>query len=250
MTKTKSHFFVVAVVVLMFGAGSAQSQDLLNDLLGAIEELVTGEEGTTAGLTDADITSGLLEALRVGTERVVASVSAVDGYNLDDAIHIPLPENLHKVQEILATVGLSSLGDDLELKLNRAAEAAAPLARDVFWNSIDQMTMDDALGIFNGPNDAATRYFERTMTPQLVTLMRPIIDNTLADVGALQAYDQMMAPYQALPLVPDVKGDLQTYAVEQALGGMFFKLAEEEAAIREDPAKRTTEILERVFGRG
>jgi Protein of unknown function (DUF4197) len=51
-----------------------------------------------------------------------------------------------------------------------------------------------------------------------------------------------------LPFAPDVETNLTPYVVQQALDGMFLMLGREEAAIREDPAARTTELLQTVFG--
>jgi hypothetical protein len=101
----------------------------------------------------------LKEALRVGVERVTSKVGAVDGFNRDPAIHIPLPAQLRTVQEGLRKVGMSSMADDLETRMNRAAEMAAGEAKPLLWNAIQEMTLDDAQRIFNGPKDAATRYF-------------------------------------------------------------------------------------------
>ena len=51
-----------------------------------------------------------------------------------------------------------------------------------------------------------------------------------------------------MPFVPDVKADLTGYVVEKAMDGLFYYVAKEEAAIRNDPAARTTELLKKVFG--
>ena len=120
------------------------------------------QEQTTpqiSNLTDSDIASGLKDALRVGTERVVGQLGKADGFNADPAIHIPLPDSMLRVKQALDAIGLSAMMDDLELKLNRAAEAATPPAKKIFWDSIESMSMDDVTGIYNGPDDAATRYF-------------------------------------------------------------------------------------------
>ena len=138
--------------------------------------------------------------------------------------------------------------DDLELRLNRAAEAASPEAQAVFWQAIDEMTWDDVREIFDGPDDAATRYLERTMSSPLVTRMKPIVDSSLAEVGAVRAYDQAIGRYKAVPFVPDVKADLTQHVLERALQGLFLYLAQEEAAIRQNPAKQSTELLRKVFG--
>lgn len=199
-------------------------------------------------LTDRDIAGGLKEALRIGTSRVVTQVGRTDGYNADPAIHIPLPEDLRKVHEVLDRLGLAGMTRDLELKLNRAAEHAAPEARDVFWQAITEMTLEDVRGIWNGPDDAATAYFRGKMTPRLTERFTPIVLDSMNDVGAIRSYDRMMARYEAVPFVPDVKADLTRYTVRKGLDGLFYYVAREEAAIRHDPAKRTTELLRRVFG--
>lgn len=216
--------------------------DKAQDLLGS------GSGTSSAALSNAEISDGLREALRVGTERVVDQLGQIDGFNADPDIHIPLPGSLQSVQKALGTVGMSDLADDLELRLNRAAEAATPRAKQVFWDAISDMTLEDAEGIYNGPDDAATRYFQEKMNGPLSEAMRPVIDDSLSDVGAIAAYDTMMGEYGKLPFMPDAKADLSDYALEQALDGLFTYVAREEAAIRSDPAKRTTEILQKVFG--
>ncbi len=201
-------------------------------------------------LSNAEVADGLREALRVGTERAVGQVGASDGYNADPEIHIPLPGSLKDVQSVLQGFGMAGLADDLELRLNRAAEAAAPEAEALFWQAIDDMTLEDVQGIYNGPDDAATRYFQGKMTPPLAERMVPVVNESLAEVGAIRSYDEMMGQYKAVPFVPDVKADLTEYVVEKAMDGLFHYVAQEEAAIRNNPAKRTTEILQRVFGAG
>jgi hypothetical protein len=200
-----------------------------------------------AALSTTDIAEGLKEALRVGSERVVTQVGRADGFNADPAIHIPLPPKLVDARKVLAKVGLNGVLDDLETRCNRAAEAAAPQAKALFWKSIRAMTLDDARTILNGPNDAATRYFQGKMTPELTIAMRPVIDDSLAQVGAVRTYQQAVAKVEAIPFAPNIKTDLTGYVVGKAMDGLFHYLAVEEAAIRQNPAKRTTELLRRVF---
>jgi len=234
----------VAVIMSPVHTSTAQAQ---SDLLDSAKQAIGSFVGS-GGLTDAEIGDGLIEALTVGTARVVRQVGATDGFNLDPSIHIPLPGVLKDVQKVLKSIGMSSLADDLELRLNRAAEAAAPEAKAEFWKAIKKMTLDDVRQIYDGPDDAATRYFQKKMTRRLTKRMRPIIDRSLAEVGAIQSYDTMMAQYKTAPFVPDVKANLTDYAVEKALDGIFYYVAKEEAAIRNNPAARTTELLQTVFG--
>ena len=198
----------------------------------------------------AEITDGVREALKVGTERVVAQLGRVDGFNTDPKIHIPLPDSLRDVRAALNMVGMSAMADDVELKLNRAAETATPKAKQLFWQAITYRSLKDIERIYNGPDDAATQYFRASMSAPLRDEMRPVVDESLAEAGAIQAFAQMIGRYQAIPFVPNVKADLTEHVLDKALDGGFFYLGQEEAAIRNDAVKRTTEILKRVFGAG
>ncbi len=218
-------------------------QKLGQDLFGG-----STPSASSQSLPTTEIAAGLKDALRVGTERVVGQLGTLDGFNADPQIHIPLPQSLTRAKTALGAVGMGYLFDDLELKLNRAAEESVPEAKTLFWNAIEQMTLEDVKAIYNGPNDAATRYFQAKMTAPLSEKMKPLIDKSLAEVGAIQAYDAAIGQYRTLPFVPDVKANLTSYVIEKGMDGMFYYLAKEEAAIRENPAKRTTELLQKVFG--
>lgn len=230
----------------------AAALDLLNTLKKTVEEttnVTLPSSSQSTSLSTSQIIDGLREALKVGTQNVVSQIGASDGYNLDPAIHIPLPAELEQIKSILSKVGLSAMADDVELRLNRAAEKAATPAKDIIWNAIQNMSLDDARAIYDGPKDAATQYFRKVSDTDLRQLISPIAEDSLKDVGAIQAYDALMGQYQNLPFVPDVKSDLVSHTTDLAIQGIFHYLAQEEAAIRENPAKRTTEILKTVFGR-
>ncbi len=214
-----------------------------------LEGFGSDDAATTTALSNADIAAGLREALRVGSDNVVSQLGQTDGYYQDPKAHIPLPDSLNRVRNTLARVGLSEQLDELELRMNRAAEAAAPRARTMFVDAIRNMTLDDARAIYNGPEDAATRYFQKQMSKPLQREFTPVINSSLAEVGAIQTYDQVMNDYQQLPFVPDIKADLSQHVVDHAIGAIFDYLAVEEAAIRANPAKRTTELLRKVFAR-
>jgi len=110
------------------------------------------------------------------------------------------------------------------------------------------MTLDDVKAIYKGPEDAATRFFQRKMSSPLAEQMRPVVEESLSEVKAVQAYDDVMRQYQSIPFVPDVKADLTGFVVEKGMDGIFYYLARAEAEIRKDPAKQTTDLLKRVFG--
>jgi hypothetical protein len=195
-----------------------------------------------------EIGEAFKEALRIGSENVVRKLSDVDGFNADSAVHISLPQELNTVKIMLAKVEMSQIVDDLELKLNRAAEAATPKAKELFLQSITEMTFEDIKGIYEGSEDSATIYFKEKMSPSLSKEMHPIVENSLSKVGAIQAFDNVMGKYQALPFVPDVKANLTHHVVQKGMDGIFYYIAKEEAAIRKNPVKQTTDLLKKVFG--
>lgn len=243
-------FSLALPLALMPPTAHAQNK-FMDSLKGVMDKGVPGSGGGAgaAALSNSDIVAGLRDALKVGFDRVVQTVGKTDGYNADPDIHIPLPPQLQNVQSTLRRVGLSQMADDLELKLNRAAEAAAPKTKQIIWDAITKLTLDDARAIYDGPDDAATQYFKKTSTDDLKGVIRPVVDQALNEVGAIASYDQLMARYKTVPFVPDVKANLSDHTVDLALKGLFHYLAKEEAAIRTNPAKRTTEILTKVFGR-
>lgn len=230
----------------------AQANDLMNLFQkGAETYLKTTESGSASGfngLTQDQISAGLREALRLGTERVVSQLGVQDGFNLDKNVHIPLPPEMAQVKSLLGKFGMDGLASDIELRLNRAAEKAMPQTTEIFVNAINKMTLQDVQAIYNGPKDSATQYFKKVATADLQNMIKPVAQETLNDVGALTLYDQFTADYKKIPFVPDVKANLIDHTTNLAVQGIFHYLAMEEAAIRENPQKRTTEILKTVFG--
>ncbi len=207
----------------------------------------SGLVSSTDNLTDTEIDSGLKEALHTSTKLVVNQLGTKDGFNTDPDIYIPLPSSMSKMQTTLDMIGMSGMLDDLENRLNRAVEIATPKAKELFFNAISNMSLDDARGILEGPDDAATRYFQTKMTPDLVKEFTPIVDESLAEAGAIKSYENAISEYKNIPLVPDVKADLNSYVVEKGMDGIFHYLALEEAKIRQDLAARTTDLLKKVF---
>ena len=236
--------FLLALALL-----GLSSQTLYAGWLDKLKEKIGDQDIKEQSLGSDEVADGLKEALRVGTETVVANLGATDGFNLDPAIHIPLPSQLDKVRSLLGKVGMDSMLTDLEVGLNRAAEIATPKAKSLFVQAISDMTLDDAMNIYKGPDDAATQYFKSKMSAPLALEMAPVVDESLAEVGAIKMYDDAMESYEAIPFAPKVDADLSEYVVQKGMDGIFHYLAIEEAAIRQNPAKQTTDILKRVFGK-
>ena len=238
-------FYPLLLAVTLIGIGTDVTYA---GWLDKLKEKVSSSDAKEQILSTDEVGNGLKEALRVGTETVVGNLGSTDGFNLDPQIHIPLPSQLDQVKSLLGKVGMDSMLTDLEVRLNRAAEIATPKTRGLFVQAINDMSMDDAMAIYKGPDDSATEYFKSTMSAPLALEMKPLVDESLADAGAVKMYDDVMERYDAIPFAPKVEVDLSDYVVQKGMDGIFHYLAIEEAAIRRDPLKRTTDILKRVFG--
>jgi len=227
-----------------------QGAELLKDIQ-EMQNTTSSKETSTvlpSNLSSADIEKAFKEALTKGSETVVNKLSVTDGFNADPKIHIPLPKSLKSVQSTLNQFGMGGYMDDVETKLNRAAEAATPQAKALFLDAIKSMSFDDVKKIYEGPQDSATQYLKEKTSPGIKEKMAPIVEITLSEVGAITAYDKAIKNYKNLPFVPDVKADLLDHVVNEGLEGMFYYIAQEEAAIRKDPLKQSTDLLKKVFG--
>jgi hypothetical protein len=248
---------LVALFALLL-AGGASAQGIpslpqipgLPTLGGGSSQPPAGTAQRGQGLSTGEIGGGLKDALRVGTERAVGRLGRDGGYFNDKDARIPLPGPFGQVSGALKAAGMGGALDDLELRMNRAAEKAAPQAGRIFGDAIQRMSFQDAQAILRGPNDAATRYFRRETTDPLRQAMRPVVDKELQGAGATQAFQQVAKQAAALPLVGQALGgggDLTGWVLDKALAGLFLHLGREEAAIRQNPAQRSTDLLKKVF---
>lgn len=203
-------------------------------------------------LSQADAAKGIRAALGNGILSALGIVGRDGGFFNDGQIHIPLPESLQDVQSVMNNIGVGGILNQLEAQLNRGAEQAAPVAKDIFFDVVNGLSISDAIGIVRGPENAATTYLQSKTTPRLTSLFTPIMENALSGTGALQLLDQVSNRLRNIPFAPSLganaRTDLISHGVEYGLSGVFHYVAKEEAAIRRDPAKRTSEILRRVFG--
>ena len=200
-----------------------------------------------AGLGSDEIGRGLKEALRVGSDRVVSTLGRQGGFWGRGDVQIPLPGWLESAQRGLKAIGQSQLVDDLHLRMNRAAEAAVPKAKQLLYDAITAMTLDDARRILNGPSNAATEYFRTKTASPLSRDMTPLVDRSLAEAGAVQALDRVTASSAGGAAGANPRQRLTRHVVEKAIDAVFKYLGREEAAIRQNPTARTTDLLKRVF---
>ncbi len=236
---------VAATGALPLVAPPAFAQGIFKDAGSVLKGLGGGK--SSSSLSNAEMAGGLQDALRVGTETVTGNLGAADGFFSDPVAHIPLPGWMKTAQKIMRFSGQGKLLDEIELRMNRAAESSMDSAKRLFGDAISQMTFDDAKGILTGPDDSATRYFQGKMSSPLAAEMRPVVEAELAKTDAFALYDRAAASNGAAGLAPEGKALLIDHSVEGALKGLFHYIAQEEAAIRNNPAKRVTPLLQKVF---
>jgi len=193
------------------------------------------------------IITALKEAISIGTDNAVKSVSELDGYLANQAIKILIPENFKMVTDGLRKIGYNKPVDDFILSMNRAAEKAAPEAKSIFINAIKEMTFDDAKKILNGNETAATEYFKTKASEKLYDAFNPIISSSVNEVNATRYYKELVDKFALLPFVKAGTLNLDDYVTNKALDGLFHMIGEEEKKIRTDPKARVTELLEKVF---
>lgn len=216
----------------------------INQALGDLNKSMNGDKP----LTTAEVAEGLKEALINGISNGSDQASQLDGYFKNARIKIPFPPDVKRVEDRLRQIGLGSEVDKFIMTLNRGAEDAAKEAKPIFIAAIKQMTIQDAWGILRGDENAATEYLKRTTSAQLYEKFHPVISNSLNKVNATKYYGDLVNTYNKIPMVEKVNPDLNDYATNKAMEGLFLLIADEEKKIRQDPVARTTDLLKRVFG--
>ena len=236
---------VIGMMMAMFfiHIPSAYAEDTTGDFFRNIFGSSSGGK-----LTDSKIIRGLKEALEIGTGNAVDIVSKLDGYYKNPKIKIPLPKTVQKVEKVMLAMGYGPEVDAFSQSMNRAAERAAPEAKDLFWNAIKEITFDDAHTILKGRDNEATLYFEGKTRGQLHELFMPLVHTAMEEVGVTRTYQKLHASLSKIPFADRLNLDLDEYVTEKALDGLFYMVSEEERKIRKDPAARVTWLLRDVFG--
>lgn len=226
----------------------------LNDLKAKVDELKQSTSGSSASkpagidsFTPQQQAESLKQALTQGAESAVKDLARVDGYLGNPKVHIPMPDNLRKVDNGLRKIGMGKYADELVTSMNRAAEAAVPEAKALLIAAVKSMTVTDAKNILLGPDDAATQFFRRSTETALSGKFKPIVVNAMQKVSLAQAYDRFAGKGVKLGLVDEKDAHLEDYITRKALDGLFLMIAEQEKAIRANPMQATADLARRVF---
>lgn len=241
---------VSMIVVTAFTINLASINNAKADWRHLLDKVKSQFQTTQTGkLTTEDVVRGLKEALRVGTRKSIDILGRHDGFYKDQSVKIIMPEKLRNVEKMLRNFGQARLADEFVETMNRAAEKSVQATFDIFVRSIQQMTLKDAMDIYKGREDEATRYFKNTQGQHIHNTIMPIVRDATEKTGVTSHYKEIVSRFRRfnLPVNVDMP-DIDEYVTKKAMDGIFLKLAREEALIRKDPAARTTDILKKVFG--
>jgi hypothetical protein len=201
-----------------------------------------------ADISGRDAGGGLKEALTQGAAKAVDVLGRQDGFLGNPKVRIPLPESVQKVESLMRGLGMGKQADELLTAMNRAAEAAVPQAKVLLVNSIKQMSVEDAKGILSGGEDSATQYFRRTTSGPLAEKFKPVVRSAMARVRLAEKYDQFAGKAAKFGLVREQDAHLENYVTQKTLDGLYLMIAEEEKAIRKNPAEAVGKLAKKVFG--
>jgi len=248
-------FLLLTLLTLSASAGAFNMDDLKGELNKALPKNSAAPASPAAqppadplaNISNRDQVGSLKQALGQGIETAVSSLSKTDGYLGNPKVRIPLPENLQKLDNGLRRFGMGKYADELNVSMNRAAEAAAPEAKALLIGAVKNMSVTDAKNILLGSDDAATLYFRKNTETALSEKFLPIVVNAMQKVQLAQKYDQFAAKGERLGLVDTKDANLEKYITQKALDGLFVMIAEQEKAIRAHPLEAVSSLVQKVF---
>jgi len=221
---------------------------LLLPAMPALPTLALVPVAAHATLSEGDAASGVRVALERGALAAVSLLGKTDGFLGNPQVRIPLPGFLQDASKVLRATGQGRKLDELVTAMNRAAEAAVPMARPLFVSTVKAMSVEDALKVVRGGVTSVTDYFaSKTRTP-LAEKFLPIVTRATEKVSLAERYNAVAGKAQSLGLLKGDEGNVQQYVTRRALDGLFLMIGEEEKKIRADPVKTGSAILKKVFG--
>ncbi len=199
-------------------------------------------------VTDRDASRGLKGALEAGALVAIGLLGKTDGFLGNDKVRIPLPGYLADAAKLLKAFGQGKRVDELVTSMNRAAEAAVPLAKNLLVGAVKSMTVSDAKNILSGGETSVTTFFaDKTRVPLFSTFL-PVVTKATEKVGLAGKYNQVASKAAGVGLVRKEDANIQTYVTRKTLDGLYFVIGEEEKKLRQNPAAASSAIVKRVFG--
>ncbi len=199
-------------------------------------------------LSNADASQGLKAALEKGVTAAVSLLGTTDGFLGNPKVRIPLPGYLEDAAKLLKNFGQGKRIDELVTAMNRAAESAVPMGKDLLVGAVRAMNVNDAKNILSGGDTSVTAFFaEKTRAPLGVKFL-PIVTQTTEKVGLAQKYNDFAGKAANFGLVKKEDANIQQYVTGKTLDGLYQMIGDEEKKIRQNPVGAGSAIIQKVFG--
>jgi hypothetical protein len=199
-------------------------------------------------LSETDATQGIRTALERGATAAVGLLGRTDGFLGNPKVRIPLPESVQDAASMLRKFGQGRRIDDLELAMNRAAEAAVPEARTLLVSAVKAMSVEDARQILTGGDNSVTQFFAGKTREPLGVKFLPIVTRATERVSLAAKYNAVAGKAASFGLLKPEDANIQSYVTGKALDGLYLMIGEEERKIRANPVATGSAILKKVFG--
>lgn len=234
--------FTLAGITRADSLGSKFEQQLLKK---------QNNSNTNSNISQTEAAGGIKEAMALGVKRAITQLGREDGFNNDPVVRILVPKQMRKIADTARQFGAGKKVDQFELSMNRAAEKAIPAAADIFADAVRQMTVQDAINIVRGDQDAGTQFFRRVTEDKLRAKFMPIVADATAKTGVTKRYKEMSGKNSEITklLGGGESIDLDRYVTDKSMDGLYHYVAEQEKDIRKNPLKQSSNLLRKVFGR-
>lgn len=201
-----------------------------------------------ASLSEQEVGKGLKAALEQGAKAAVGLLGQPGGFLDNPKVRIPLPDHLEKAAEVLKMMGQGKKVDELVTGMNRAAEAAVPMGRDLLIKAVQNMSVQDAKQILSGGDNAVTQFFADKTREPLGASFLPVVEKAIGQVKLAKAYNRVASQASGFGLVKKEDASLEQYVTGKTLDGLYTLIGEEERKIRQDPVGAGSKLIEKVFG--
>jgi hypothetical protein len=222
---------------------------LFSASLAGCGEILNLPTGAGNGVTEAEASGGIKEALAQGLANAVLKLNKQDGFFKDAVYKVLMPPDAIKIENTLRDLGMGKTVDKAILQINRAAEDAAGYAKPIFVDAIKSMTISDAIGLIKNGDTSATHFFRVKTTEKLIAAFSPVIKSSLDKLDATRLYADVINTYNNFPTTfKKLNPDLPGHVTGKAVDALFDLVGKEEKNIRQNIAARTTDLLKKVFG--
>jgi hypothetical protein len=233
---------------------------LVSMVLSSCSSFVDSAKLTTQATFQQFLANQFGQQLEKGIDSVIEQLTMKGGYLDDPLVRILLPPPLGLVIGIARGLQENPQATILETLINQAAENTIPVAGPILKNIVTNMTTPTLENLMTAGNTAATDYLKERSGALMQTILLPAITEELHANGAIELYGKLLEAKEIAEQIPAIQEDdnplsdtfehpastaemvtpelLGNYVAEQAMSGLFKKVAAKELSIRKSVGGR------------